>query len=338
MNLYDQFVKSLQDIIGVSSNCYLQFLSDVVKEVSNAAKDDKVLRNYNEILIRIADSSNFALNPKKTNEFAQVLGEAHFYLLCKNKDIELTRIKEGKDKTPDFKAIEDDIHFEVKTISVVSGSMGIQKSLEDSLGAQIEIERQLNKGERSAFGETVIQPYGNKPYKNGKGHITAVIETLIEKCAQNIKPGQFPNEKSFLVLNLSIIPPYRTDNTVLRPAYCDDYMFTKALTGELWMMAFAKIGMPILGIPEFEGKPCVESFSEKIGILCDSNFSNLAGILFMIHPWHRPTEVWGLYDYEKYLSWNDYEPKLIKTLLSITESNWNDNRDSNGWQLQGCKV
>ena len=124
-------------------------------------------------------------------------------------------------------------------MSVVSGDFGIKNSLEDSFDAHIEIERQLQQGKKIATGVSVVQPYGEKPYQKGKGTITAVIDTLIEKASQNIKAGQFPNDKSFLVLNLSIIPPFKTDNFVLRPAYCDNYMFPKAVTGELWMMAFA---------------------------------------------------------------------------------------------------
>jgi len=174
-----------------------------------------------------------------------------------------------------------------------------------------------------------------EPYQKGKGTITAVIETLIEKTRQNIKPGQFPNDKSFLVLNLSIIPPFRTENYVLRPAYCDDYMFTKAISGELWMMAFAYPGTPVLCTPEFEGKPCVESILEKVGILNDPNFDMISGILFMIHPWRRDSEIWGLYNYEKYASWCDSEPEIIETLIALTKDNWNDDMDTNGWQLHG---
>jgi hypothetical protein len=334
-NLQNQFIKALQDAIGVSSNSYLHFLNGAVEEVSKSAQVDQVLLDYNKSLLDIVANRDFALDAERTNEFSQVLGEAHFYLLCKNKGVLLTRIKEGKDKTPDFKIEHNDMHLEVKTISVVSGSMGIKQSLEDSLDAQVEVENQLNKGEKVAFGETVIQPYGDKQYKDGKGPISTVIETLIDKSGQNIKSGQFPNNKSFLVLNLSIIPPFRTENYVLRPAYCDDYMFNKSVSGELWMMAFTELGAPILSSPEFKGKPCVESIASKVGILSDPNFDMVSGILFMIHPWQRPSEIWGLYNHDKVVSWRDNEPNIFETLLSITENNWNDSRDSNGWKLQG---
>jgi hypothetical protein len=334
-NLKEQFIRALQDGVGVASNSYLQFLRKAVDEVSDAVGLDDVLSDYNKTLLEVASQQGFVFDAKATNKFAQVLGEAHFYLLCKKNGVVLSRIEENTDKTPDFKIEDEDIYFEVKTISVVSGDSGIKTSLEDSLDSQIEIERQMNSGKRVASATTIIQPYGEKPYARKKGQITAVIETLIEKCGQNIKKGQFPNNKSFLVLNLSIIPPFRTENFVLRPAYCDDHMFCKAVSGELWMVAFSRLGIPILGMPDFEGEPCVESLSKKEGVLVDEAFDMVAGIIFMIHPWQRPAEIWGLFDYDKYQLWCDVTPSMVKLLMAITGNNWNDSRDSNGWQLQG---
>lgn len=331
--LKSHFTKALQATNGLTNNSYLTFLREAVEKVSDSSQVDQVLSEYNDDLLEIVSENNFALNANKTNEFAQLLGEAHFYLLCKNKGVILKRIKEGADKTPDFKFEAQDMYFEVKTLSVVSGNSGIKKSLEDSLDAQLDIEDQLRKGRRVATGSSVVQPYGEKPYQKGKGTITAVIETLIEKTGNNInKSGQFPNGKSFLVLNLSIIPPFRTESYVLRPAYCDGY---RAISGDLWMIACAQPGAPILGIPEFEGKPGVESIMTKSGILSDPAYEHVAGILLMIHPRNKDTDIWGLYAYDKFTTWEDNEPDVVTTLLSLTGSNWNDDKDTNGWQLNG---
>jgi hypothetical protein len=165
----------------------------------------------------------------------------------------------------------------------------------------------------------------------------AVIETLIEKTRQNIKRDQYPNETSFLVVNLSIIHPFSTDNYVLRPAYCDDNLFRKAVTGDLWMLAFGKPGMLIHGIPEFEGKPCIEGILDKCGILADPEFDYIAGILLMVHPWQRPTEIWGLFSSQRHVLWRENNPNIIKMIRTLTGDNWNDDMDSNGWTLQGAR-
>lgn len=334
-NLKDSFIKALQDTSGVTNNSYLVFLRDAVEEVSEASQRDSILAEYNQKLLKISSENNFSLDSDKTNEFAQILGEAQLYLFCKNRRVKLERIKECSDQTPDFKHVNQDIFFEVKTLSVVSGSFGINMSLEDALDAKIGIEKQLQSGKRVATGISVVQPYGEKPYKKGKGTITAVIETLIKKTKNNLKEGQFSNGVSFLVLNLSVIPPFRTENFVLRPAYCDDYMFKKCISGELWMVAFARPGMPVLGIPEFEGKPCVESIIDQYGILAAQEYNFVDGILFMIHPWGKNTEIWGLFSHDKYVSWADNDPEIVNILNSIVENNWNDDKDTNGWRLNG---
>ena len=71
--------------------------------VSDSSQEDNVLYEYNKNLLEIASENNFALNADKTNEFAQLLGEAQFYLLCKNKGIIFYRIKGGTAKTSDFR-------------------------------------------------------------------------------------------------------------------------------------------------------------------------------------------------------------------------------------------
>ncbi len=344
-NLKDSFTKALQDANSVAPNFYINSLrNDVIEfsDVLQANQTDPVLDKYNQKLLEILSSKNiFSLDEEKTNEFVQLFGEAQFYLFCKKRGINLEKIKECNKKTPDFKHQGMDMFFEVKTLSIVSGETGIKKHLEDSLNTQITIEKQIKAGKKVALGETVIAPYGEKPYQKDKGPITAVIETLIEKTKNNLKEGQYPNKEqfpnrvNFLVLNLIMIPPSRTENFVLRPAYCDDFMFQKCISGDLWMVAFARPGIQVLGTPEFEGKPCIESIIDRYGVLVDPDIDFIDGLLFMIHPWQRPTEIWGLFLYDKYQSWNDKNPDIINTLISIVDNNWNDDKDLNGFNLNG---
>ena len=335
--LVEKFIKSVQNTKDVAGNSYLTFLRGAIEKVEGAAKSAPTLIDYVDKLVTLIDHPNFALDGRLTNEFAQTLGEAHFFVLCLEKGVALTRIREQNHKTPDFRLNRDalSLFFEVKTLSVVDGQSGINRHLEDSLDAQIEIEEHLGAGKRVASAVSVVQPYGGKPYQRGKGTITAVIETLIEKTRQNIKLDQYSNANSFLVVNLSIISPFRTDNYVLRPAYCDDYLFRKTVTGDLWMLAFGKPGMLIHGVPEFEGKPGVEGFLDKCGILSDPEFDNIAGILLMVHPCQRPTEIWGLFNSQRYVQWEENNPDITTTIRTLTGDNWNDDMDSNGWTLQG---
>lgn len=331
--LVEQYIAGMQSASAVGGNSYLILMKEAVEEVNNASTKDEVLATFVSDLERITKDPNFSLNPESVNEFAQTLGEAHFYTLCKNKGVKLERIKEESEKRPDFSLSEQDVYFEVKTLSVVTGKTEINRSLESALDAKISIDDQIKNGKRVAFGESVSMPYGNKPYKNGT--VSAVIDTLLEKIRQNLKPGQYSLGPTFLVVNLSMIPPFRTENMVLRPAYCDDYLFPKAVSGELWFVAFGRPGAPILGIPEFEGKKCVESTMEKLGILVDEEYSFLKGMLFIIHPWRRPAEIWGLERVGLAGELEETSSSLLEVLRNLTGSNWNDEADTNGWQLIG---
>jgi len=121
----------------------------------------------------------------------------------------------------------------------------------------------------------------------------------------------------------------------LRPAYCDDLLFQKAITGELWMLAFAQPGMLIHGQPEFKGKHCLEGLNDKWGILADPSHANIAGLLVVVYPLGGKPRICGLYRTSDYTKWNDENEELVLLLQCLTEERWNDDRDSNGWQLGG---
>ena len=97
------------------------------------------------------------------------------------------------------------------------------------------------------------------------------------------------------------------------------------------MLAFGKPGMLIHGISEFEGKPGIEGFLDKCGIL--QEYDNIAGMLLMVHPMGRPAEIWGLFSQQRYIQWEENDPDVIRVLQTLTGNNWNDDVDSNGWAL-----
>lgn len=314
---------------------YLVHLTKAVSDIDAKRATEPVLQAYTSTLSALLDDASFGVNPHLTNKFAQILGEAHFWLMCLEKGLRLTRIPEVQNKkTPDFSAPlgQQAICFEVKTLSVVGGDAGIAEALHSSLDAHIDLEAKQRAGACVAIATSEAHPYGNKVKRDQT--VMSVINTLVEKARGNIKGDQFAMPNTFLVINLSIIPPFITEPKALRPAYLDDFMFSKAVTGDLWTLAFGKIGMPILGNPEFEGRPCVEGTFDKVGILEDDEFSVVAGLIFMVHPWQRSSELWALFRKTDHDQWEDTNTDLLKTLFSLTGHLWNDCRDSNGWRLQ----
>lgn len=335
--LYDSFCVALNDTRDAAVNGYLQLLAPYIKDIEKASCTERTLADYCHKLTVIAQKRDFALNGNLVAEFAQLFGEAHFATLCHERGISLSKIPEQRNiQTPDFchyPSKGEKLYFEVKTLSVVNGGLGINDDLLKSLDAQIDIERQLQKRRVVAIGASEMQPYAEKPYQAGA--VTAVISTLIEKVRQNIKSDQYSNKNTFLVLNLCLIPPTITDNRTLRPAYCDDFMFPKAISGDLWMLAFAQSGMLVFGHPEFEGKPCIEGIIDKLGILSDSEYANISGLLCVVYPLGATPCIYGLYRGSDHSKWIDETTELHTILTSLTGQNWNDDSDTNGWCLDG---
>lgn len=286
-SLYDKFVNTLCKAETVATNCYLTLLKDKVRFIEGYSSDSYVGESIKELL-NIISRDGFALNGESTNKFAQLLGETYFYCICLSKKQSIKRVPEcSNNKMPDFCLFLKDnnkVFFEVKTLSVVDGERQINRHLEDTLDAKIKIDEQLHSGKNIAFSETEIQPYSSK-----ENSITTVINTLIEKCRQNIKRDQFKLGSTFLVVDLSLIPPFRTDSRGLMSAHCED---SQVITGDLWMLAFGEIGMLIHGFPDFEERPCIEGKLDKIGLLQEYPFIN--GVLIVVHPLNRSIKLFGL--------------------------------------------
>lgn len=339
MNLYDEFCEVLNEARDVAGNTYLLLLAAHIKDIEIASKSEPTLANYCQKMAALIRQQNFAQDGNLVSEFAQLFGEAHFAYLCHERGVSLTRIPEQKNKkTPDFlhSTSPQNVYFEVKTLSVVNGGSGINDDLLNSLDAQIDIEEQLLRRNSVAVGVAEAQPYGQKPYDEGS--ITGVINVLIEKTRQNIKSAQYASPNTFLVLNLCLLPPATTENKTLRPAYCDGYLFPKAITGDLWMLAFAKPGMLVHASPECEGKPCIESTLQKVGILADTDYSNISGLLVVVYPLSGKPDIYGLYRSAEHDSWTDDSTNLAAILNKLASDNWNDETDSNGWQLNGAQL
>lgn len=334
--LVNKFNAALQKVSDITRDPYLAKLGSALAAVEAAVPAIPELKSYEAALVNLMVESEFGLNGILTERFSQTLGEAQFLVMCHGKCITLRRIPEEKDKkTPDFGAIFDacEVFFEVKTLSVVNGAFGIADAQESSLDANIDIERQLRQGARIAIGTSEVQPYANKVERDKT--ILGVTNSLLEKTRGNIKADQFSNPNTFLVLNLSVIPPLVTESKALCAVYPDTLMFPKVVTGELWMVAFGNKGMLILGTPEFEGKPCVEGIFDKVGVLADPEYSSVAGIIFMVHPLGGTSQLFGLFRSDDWVNWQDHKPRLVESLQALVGKNWNDCLNSNSWQLLG---
>lgn len=327
--LYQAFISTLQNVNSVAPNAFVTFLKKSVSDLEDAEPANPALTKLIDELALIAEQKNFALDAAAVNKFFQKLGEAHFYVLCAARGVVLERIPEAKIKTPDFRWPPQvgQIHFEVKTLSVVDGESGIDEALETSFDAQLDLEGQRNSGKVVSMATSEFAPYGDKGHKSPR--LVAVIDTLLEKIRGNIKPEQFSTPNTFLVVNLSMLPPAITEPQALRPVYCDVPSCPTPVSGEIWMIGFGQPGMLIFDEPEFEGKPCIQGRFEKLGVLREYDF--IAGVLFVIHPWRRPAEIWGLFREADVSQWRDHQNHPCGEIFKLVGDSWNDGLDSMGW-------
>ena len=330
--LSQKLTHALASASDVTRNFYLTRMGPALNEVENAASQSTNLSYYVEQLDALLDDPNFAVKPRLTNKFAQALGEAHFFVMCERAGAPLRRIPEIPNvKTPDFESIHPPgrLHYEVKTLSVVDGEIGVERSLAEALDAQIDIERQRDEGREIAIGESTVSPYAGKVHRDKI--LLGATQVLIEKARQNIKADQFARPNTFLVLNLSMLPPIEGNPRVLRPSYPESRLFPTSITGQLWAVGFGRPDMIVQSEPEFEGKPCVEGELAKLGILVDPDFEPILGILFVVHNMNAPAQIWALFrDVERLREGN---PEVADEINKLAGTAWNDYRDHNGWQL-----
>ncbi|BDB72246.1 hypothetical protein Cthiooxydans_46580 [Comamonas thiooxydans] len=328
-------LEGMQAVNGVAPNAFLGAgypslvkVMRFIEATTTAAYADKKLR-------KLFATPNWVLDAKQLESFFQLVGEVQFWMLAHEKGVELERIPEGKSNTADLKmagAIPGLPQFEVKTLSVSGGGwMHLAKMAEESFNAQLEVEAKLLSGATVAFSEQSIAPHGEM--QQGKEY-TEMCRHLIDKAVGNIKAGQYASAPTFMVLNLMLIGSHYDGNMELRPVAAGYPERSDLHTGVLWTTGFGTMGQLIHRSPEFEGKPCIEGFLGREGVLAHPDFKQLAGLLLVIHSLSKEPTIYGLMragDMDSYQSSGNHT--LLDAFHKLTGHDWNDDLDSNGWRL-----
>lgn len=331
--LEELMLEGIQSAAGVSQNPFLmirfQSLNQVMRFVErtpDASYADSELRALFAV-------TNWALNAQHVEKFFQLTGELQFWLLAENNNIKLERIPETAVKTPDFRLTSADPaapRFEVKTLSVVDGWRALEKIQEESFEGQLDLQEQKQSGDQVAMHEQTISPHGN--VIRGQ-EMTTMCRNLINKAAGNIKRGQYTGAPTFLVLNLTLIDSHWTGNANLRPITTGYPNNWSVHTGVLWTLAFGSIEQLIHGEPEWEGLPAIEGVLNCQGILANDEYDVVAGLILILHRMEEGPVLYGLWRSKDHRYWSDTRPEVCTILHGLTGSNWNDEVDSNCWQL-----
>jgi len=191
-----------------------------------------------------------------------------------------------------------DFYIEVKTLDIVDAPQRLPEMLDEGMDVQIELERQqrARKGVAVASGE--IAPYRLFGHPGGYDpwSIRQVIETLIEKAAQNFKSKQFQRGPTFALANLLRLPLPGQGASALAPFFYDESNGGACVSGVLWQMAFGQLGAQIHRWPQFEGAGTTDGELQRAGILVDPAVNLPAAGLIALHHDKGAYRFDGLYD------------------------------------------
>ncbi len=272
MMLKDRILKLKQDTSSITENPVLNaFELSECESIDVHASTDKFveekrklcLNNLSELLVDFAS---------KYKQAYEEYNEAVIYIALTKKFTKVERVPEGATKTPDLQIRDDgefpfQVYAEVKALSFLDGDLNYKEAQQSGVAARIDIEQQLAKGKRIAFGTTVISPF----LKNKKAPTTReLIEIYINKITQNIKRDQYSLGETVLIVDIKqLLLGSNWDDSAV--SIYMEYQFHSIASGVLWNAAFGKVGHPVYRPIEFEGKPNTDGELAKNGVLVEND-------------------------------------------------------------------
>ena len=298
MLLHDLVLKKKQDVSGITSNPTLDAFDLEFCEILDdlATTDQFVKERVNETVKELELAARIDYNSHYKTAFDSY-NEAVCYYLLQSKECVVSHVPESSVPTPDFEVkftikgeeIPRFVFLEVKSLSFAGNNLQYRKVQQDSLEMHISMEKQRKRGKRVCSGFYEVSPLGDKAVG-----LTSEIEILIKKIDQNIKEGQYKNEKGqdtilFVDLSQFIFPFEMCECLPIFP----DILRKCSESGRLWMLAFGRIGERIYTCCEFPGKKNFDVDLQQHGIL--ERYEFIKGIIFGTGSQQGKKKLYGLY-------------------------------------------
>lgn len=279
----DKLLKLMQSVNTYGASCPLLYIKlDFVEKMELEAGENIV---FKKSLLEMDSLVDKALQDLEDYESLVCIknsyAEAFIYAKLQSL-LHIEKIPEASNSTPDFKAMYRgyDIYIELKSLNMMGGNLKHKTVMHNAMNAKIDAENQIANGSNVGFGLHVIQPYkaGAKNYEADS--VRLVIEALISKIGQNIKREQYGLGTTILLVDLADqLPLHSQPEEAIQPQYYDINNRTK-LSGELWHVAFGKIGDDIYKTSGLKGEACSDGKLQKEGILREHPY--IKGIIFHV--------------------------------------------------------
>jgi hypothetical protein len=347
-------------LAGFSTDYTLDHIDlGMVREMEDEALADPVMNEFiGEMRARWSELAKKDYHQVLPAVF-EVYSEALVYRMLKQRGgarLSIKKIKETGVPGPDFECklqveqkgepYELTFYIEVKSLDITHAEQRLPEILDDGLNAHVDLEAQLKSGKRIAFTETEIapmQPYvAKKAPPGGRAAIPEskrydphslrkLIESIVEKAANNFKEAQFKRGPTFALANVLRLPLLGQGPNGLAALFYENSSGV-CVSGVLWHLAFGTVGAPVHRIPDFEGKPTLDGMLERDGLLADPNMKlPAAGMMILQHD-QGAYRIDGLYDprwSDQAHNWSDTETLEVFSLLC---DGYNDSGNGCGYR------
>jgi hypothetical protein len=322
MLLREKILELKQACAGLTFNPILFAISlEECETIDKKAESDQFVESQRREILGLLKDYRVGYEPQLENAFA-VYSQVAAYLQIRGRGVELNRVKETDDPSPDFSFLWEQRGYfmELKTPQFVDSPCSYKRLLEKGLEAAVSNEAKIRSGRNVAISELVVSPLQRPQPPNDTSSTRFQIEMLINKIEQNLKEDQFGQARTLLAVDLSLL---QFPSGCKKPCLCVYPSSNSMVTGVLWATTFAERGDLILSPIEFEGKPNVDGRLASSGVLVNHQW--IKAILF------RTVSLNGKRSISFLIRHADEDE--LGTLAAKVSDFWNDDMNSNAWQV-----
>jgi hypothetical protein len=234
MSLWDHVLPVVQAINAGGGNFTSLFLDRSVIDLLDAAATagDGTAIVCRDRILKATQNGNWPHDPNAFNAIFETYHEGLFYLLAKQRGIQLSRIPETVSRTPDFSADSYNENFEIKTLDLSGGINAYPQIAKDGLASQ-QTAQQEAKTRGVGFGMSTVNPHG------GATDWLQVMQRVMRQMGSNVKQGQFSDKPTILVVALPRTSIHSDAEDLT--AFQNDPVLGP-VNGHLWTLAAHKVG------------------------------------------------------------------------------------------------
>lgn len=259
--------------------------------------------------------------------------EGAFWVLAQGKGVLLIRTPgtgEHGEKRPDFEGSfgERKFYIELKTLDFSDGNLRHRALANDALESNADLEARA-RAQGVHFGEP-IGIASDRPDMT----IAERIDVVVRKILGNAKMDQLSFGPTILVVDLTRYQVNGDHPSSLVPTYYDSHPSVEVcVSGELWHIAFGKIGDQVFCAPHFHGETNLDGRLTTNGVLHE--YPYLLAIAFLSRTLAGNATLLGLHmvtpDFSGFAPTDVFEEHEVSAIVQSLCDKINDSDNGNAY-------